>query len=138
MNNPLLEVNDIDVFYKDVQVLRQISLHVDRGEIVSVIGPNGTGKSTLLHSIVGFQNPKNGSIIFDGQSIHKLPTEKVIPLGLTSVPEGARVFADMTVLDNLKMGSYIKSARADRESSLEQVFHFFPRLEERKTEMAAP
>jgi branched-chain amino acid transport system ATP-binding protein len=131
MRDFLLDVQNIDVFYRDVQVLRDVSLQVCEGEVVSVIGPNGAGKSTLLNSIVGYRNPRNGSITFNDLRIDKLSPEKVVPLGLTIVPEGARVFAEMSVLDNLKMGSYNKAARAHRAESLEQVFSFFPRLQER-------
>jgi branched-chain amino acid transport system ATP-binding protein len=131
MPDVLLNVSDADVFYRDVQVLWNVGLYVRKGEIVTVIGPNGAGKSTLLSTIVGFQHPAKGSITFSGSSISNLPPEKVVQLGLTIVPEGARVFSEMTVLDNLKMGSYIKSARAERDKSLEQVFTFFPRLYER-------
>jgi len=131
MDQTLLNVSGIDVFYRDVQVLHDVSLNVQKGEIVTVIGPNGAGKSTLLRTIVGFEHPGKGSISFNGTSIDFLPPEKTVRLGLTIVPEGARVFADMSVLDNLKMGSYIKSARATREESLELVFDLFPRLRER-------
>lgn len=131
MDDVLLQVSGIDVFYRDVQVLWDVSLHVNKGEIVTVIGPNGAGKSTLLNTIVGFQHPAKGEVTFSGSSIDHIPPEKVVQLGLTIVPEGARVFSEMSVLDNLKMGSYIKSARAERNKSLEQVFSFFPRLHER-------
>jgi branched-chain amino acid transport system ATP-binding protein len=130
-SNPLLEVNCIDVFYHDVQVLRGVSLKVYPGEIVAVIGPNGAGKSTLMRAVVGFTPPKSGVIRFGNTPIHTLPPEQIVPLGLTIVPEGARVFSEMSVLDNLKMGSYIKSARAHRDQTLEEVFAFFPRLHER-------
>jgi branched-chain amino acid transport system ATP-binding protein len=131
MDDVILKVDHVDVSYRDVQVLWNVSLEVNRGEIVTVIGPNGAGKSTLLNTIVGFQTPGSGSITFSGSDIGNLPPEKVVQLGLTIVPEGARVFSDMSVLDNLRMGSYLKSARINRESSLEQVFSFFPRLHER-------
>lgn len=131
MSDVLLNVSNADVFYRDVQVLWNVGLHVKKGEIVTVIGPNGAGKSTLLNTIVGFQHPTKGSITFNGSSIGNLTPEKIVRLGLTIVPEGARVFSEMTVLDNLKMGSYIKSARAERDKSLEEVFSFFPRLCER-------
>ncbi len=126
-----LAIDTIDVFYRDVQVLWGVDLHVSKGEIVTVIGPNGAGKSTLLATIMGFRHPKKGSITFDGAGIDALPPERVVQHGLTIVPEGARVFSDMSVIDNLKMGSYIKSARSQREQSLEMVFSFFPRLHER-------
>jgi branched-chain amino acid transport system ATP-binding protein len=131
MADTYLAINTIDVFYRDVQVLWGVDLHVSKGEIVTVIGPNGAGKSTLLATIMGFQHPKKGSITFDGAAIDDLPPERVVHHGLTIVPEGARVFSDMSVIDNLKMGSYIKSARSQREQSLDMVFSFFPRLHER-------
>jgi branched-chain amino acid transport system ATP-binding protein len=131
MNHVILRLDQVDVSYGDVQVLWNISLEVKHGEIVTVIGPNGAGKSTLLNTIVGFQTPRAGVITFKDSAIGHLPPEKVVQLGLTIVPEGARVFSEMSVLDNLRMGSYPKSARMNRESSLEQVFSFFPRLQER-------
>lgn len=131
MIESLLKVDGIDVNYGDVRVLNDISVHVDIGEIVTVIGPNGAGKSTLMHTLVGFQHPAAGSIVYDGVAINRMPPEKIVQAGLTIVPEGARVFSEMTVLDNLKMGSYIPSARSCREQSLEEVFAFFPRLRER-------
>ena len=132
MAESLLKIDSIDVYYRDVQVIWDVSIEVEKGKIVTVIGPNGAGKSTLLNTVMGFQHPKSGSISFNGASIGDLPPEKVVRLGLTIVPEGARVFSEMSVLDNLKMGSYIKSARPDRDKNLERVFEFFPRLYERK------
>jgi len=131
MDDVLLDISGIAVAYKDVQVLRDVSLFVKKGEIVTVIGPNGAGKSTLLTTIVGFQHPSRGSVSFRNSRICHLPPEQVVRLGLTIVPEGARVFSEMSVLDNLKMGSYIRSARANRNRNLDMVFSFFPRLQER-------
>ena len=131
MNEPLLKVEKIDVSYRDVKVLHDIDLEVYPTEIVTVIGPNGAGKSTLLSAIMGFEIPNKGSVIFNGKKITGTPPEKTVELGMTIVPEGARVFTEMTVLDNLKMGSYIKSSRVYRKSSFEMVFNFFPRLHER-------
>ncbi len=131
MTQPILDIKNIDVSFFDVQVLHQIDLKVYPSEIVTVIGPNGAGKSTLLGSIVGFHVPSSGSITFKGQNITGIAPEKTVQLGMTIVPEGARVFTDMTVIDNLKMGSYIKSSRALRNETLEMVFSFFPRLHER-------
>ncbi len=115
----------------DVQVLHEIDLEVYPSEIVTVIGPNGAGKSTLLRATMGFEIPNKGSITFSGRKITGTPPEETVKLGMTIVPEGARVFTEMTVLDNLKMGSYIKSSRVHRKSSLDMVFNFFPRLHER-------
>jgi branched-chain amino acid transport system ATP-binding protein len=134
MNEPLLAVQKIDVAYRDVQVLWSVSLEISKGEIVTVIGPNGAGKSTLLNTIMGFEHPRKGLIAFQGRKIDRLPPEKVVQQGLTIVPEGARVFGEMSVLDNLKMGSYLKSVRPWREETLEQVFTFFPRLRERRNQ----
>lgn len=131
MTEPLLDIKQIDVSFFDVQVLHQIDLKVYPSEIVTVIGPNGAGKSTLLGAVVGFQVPTEGSITFKGKNITGVAPEKTVQLGMTIVPEGARVFTDMTVMDNLKMGSYIKSSRALRSETLEMVFSFFPRLHER-------
>ena len=131
MDQPILKVEKIDVSYRDVKVLHEIDLEVYPSEIVTVIGPNGAGKSTLLSAIVGFQAPNRGSISFKGHTITGFPPEETVKLGMTIVPEGARVFTEMSVLDNLKMGSYIKSSRERRNESLEMVFNFFPRLHER-------
>ncbi len=131
MDQPILKVEKIDVSYRDVKVLHEIDLEVYPSEIVTVIGPNGAGKSTLLSAIIGFQAPNRGSILFKGHTITGVPPEETVKLGMTIVPEGARVFTEMSVLDNLKMGSYIKSSRERRNESLEMVFDFFPRLHER-------
>lgn len=131
MNEPLLKIEKINVSYHDVQVLHEIDLEVYPSEIVTVIGPNGAGKSTLLRATMGFEIPNKGSITFSGRKITGTPPEETVKLGMTIVPEGARVFTEMTVLDNLKMGSYIKSSRVHRKSSLDMVFNFFPRLHER-------
>lgn len=136
MDEYILSIESIDVSYRDVRVLADVSLVVKEGEIVTVIGPNGAGKSTLLATIVGFNNPTRGCIRFQGKVIDHLPPEQVVRLGLTIVPEGARVFSDMSVLDNLKMGSYVKTARKYREETLEEVFSFFPRLHERMNQKA--
>jgi len=136
MDESILSIEGIDVSYRDVKVLTDVSLVVKEGEIVTVIGPNGAGKSTLLATIVGFNHPAKGSIHFLGRLIDKLPPEEIVQLGLTIVPEGARVFSEMTVLDNLKMGSYVKTARKYRDETLEEVFAFFPRLQERMKQKA--
>jgi branched-chain amino acid transport system ATP-binding protein len=126
-----LDVQEIDVFYRDVQILWKAGLHVNQGEIVTVIGPNGAGKSTLMNTVMGFLHPRNGTIVFNGITIDRMPPEKIVQTGVTIVPEGSRVFNEMSVLDNLRMGSYMKSARPGRDKSLEEVFGYFPRLRER-------
>jgi branched-chain amino acid transport system ATP-binding protein len=137
----MLRVNNINAFYGDVQVLWEVSLEVNQGEIVTVVGPNGAGKSTLLHSIVNLVRPvktnsEDSGIFFKGVRIDSSSPEEGINLGIAIVPEGARIFPEMSVLDNLKMGSYIKKARDIRQKTLEEVYTLFPRLKERKSQKA--
>ncbi len=137
----MFRVIGLDVAYGDVQVLWDVSLHLDRGELVSVIGPNGAGKTTLLRSIVGLvksQKPADarGQIQLEGESLVGLPTEEIVSKGIAIVPEGAGVFPDMTVLDNLRLGSYLPEARTHREETLQQVFELFPRMEDRRQQIA--
>jgi branched-chain amino acid transport system ATP-binding protein len=133
---PLLEVRDLDFAYGDVQVLRGVSLAVNAGEIVTLVGSNGAGKSTTLRNISRLLRPRAGSIVFDGHDLTKLSSHQVVELGVVQVPEGRRVFPEMTVLENLRMGSYIKSARSDREKNLERGLTLFPRLKERIGQLA--
>jgi branched-chain amino acid transport system ATP-binding protein len=137
----MLRVDRIKVFYGDVQVLWDVSLRVDEEEIVTVVGPNGSGKSTLLHTIVNLNHPKKTSqmdsgIFYRGSRMDAFSPEETVKLGIAIVPEGARVFPEMSVLDNLKMGSYIKKAREVRENTLEEVYALFPRLKERESQKA--
>jgi len=132
----MLKVDRINVFYGDVHVLWDLSLYVSAGEIVTIIGPNGAGKSTLLKSVVNLLKPakggkEQGKISFQGQDLARLSPEDTVRLGMAIVPEGSRVFPDMTVLDNLLMGSYTEPARSQRQGTLQEVFGLFPRLEER-------
>lgn len=136
----MFEVKEINVAYGNVQVLWDVSLKVERGEIVTVIGPNGAGKSTLLRTIIGLLRPMKthgaNSIHYNGMRIDDLQPHEVVRLGITLVEESRAIFPEMTVLDNLKMGSYLKGARARRGESLAVVYDLFPRLEERKKQMA--
>jgi branched-chain amino acid transport system ATP-binding protein len=132
----LLELRDLDFAYGDVQVLRGVSLNVNAGEIVSLVGSNGAGKSTTLRNISRLVRPRAGSIVFDGHDLTRLTSHQVVELGIVQVPEGRRVFPEMTVLENLRMGSYIKKARADREKNLEKGMTLFPRLKERVDQLA--
>ena len=137
----MLHVNNINAFYGDIQVLWEVSLEVNQGEIVTVVGPNGAGKSTLLHTIVNMVHPAktnsdDSGIFFKSERIDSLSPEEAIKLGIAIVPEGARIFPEMSVLDNLKMGSYIKKARDIRQKTLEEVYALFPRLRERKSQKA--
>lgn len=141
MARDMLRIDRIDVFHGDVQVLRNISLKVDQGEIVTVIGPNGSGKSTLLRTIVNLNRPRKSGqtgvgVFYRGNRIDDLSPEETVRLGIGIVPEGARVFPEMDVLDNLKMGSYIKKARENREENLGKVLTLFPRLGERRRQKA--
>jgi branched-chain amino acid transport system ATP-binding protein len=132
----LLEVRNIDVFYGDVQVVFDLSLTVDEGEVVSIIGGNGAGKSTLLRTISGLMNPANGQIVFEGQPIHELPPEKIVERGIVQVPEGRRLFTLMSVQDNLLVGAYNERADAHMQKSFYEVYTLFPRLKERSAQMA--
>ncbi|HDJ25787.1 MAG TPA: ABC transporter ATP-binding protein [Candidatus Bathyarchaeota archaeon] len=133
---PLLKVNNIDVFYGDLQALWGVSFEVHEGEKVVIVGANGAGKTTTLKTISGLLRPRSGTIEFKGQRIDKLPPHKIVELGIAHVPEGRRIFPKMTVLENLEMGAYIKRAREKFDDTLEWVFSIFPRLKERKNQIA--
>jgi len=136
MTAPLLEVRDLDFAYGDVHVLHGVSLSVQAGEIVTLVGSNGAGKSTTLRNISRLLKPRSGSLVFDGHDLTKLASHQVVELGVVQVPEGRRVFPEMTILENLRMGSYIEAARADRAKNLEHVLTLFPRLRERLGQLA--
>jgi branched-chain amino acid transport system ATP-binding protein len=133
---PLLEVDAIDVFHGDVQVVFGLSLHIAEGEVVSIIGGNGAGKTTLLKTISGLMSPAAGAIRFEGQPIHALPPEAIVERGIVHVPEGRRLFALMSVQDNLVVGAYNRRAEKHRAQTLEDVYGMFPRLRERTAQMA--
>jgi branched-chain amino acid transport system ATP-binding protein len=132
----LLEVKNIDVFYGDVQVVFGLSLKVEEGEVVSIIGGNGAGKSTLLKTISGLMHPSNGEVAFEGQPIQHLPPEIIVERGIVQVPEGRRLFTLMSVQDNLVVGAYSKRADGQKASTLKEVYTLFPRLNERMAQMA--
>ncbi len=132
----LLRVNSIDVFYGSLQVLWDVSLEVRSGEIVAIAGANGAGKTTLLRTISGLIHPAKGSIEFAGEDITHLNAYDIVTQGISQVPEGRRLFPDMTVLENLVIGSYGRSARPHRDENLERVYELFPILEERKNQLA--
>lgn len=131
----MLEVDSIDVFYGEFQALFGLSLEVRAGETVIMVGPNGAGKTTLLRSISGLQPPSKGAIRFLGTPIHRLPAHRIVEMGLVHVPEGGRVFPHLTVMENLKLGSYVKAARKDFQRNLEAVYELFPRLAERRLQL---
>ncbi|MGB9867342.1 MAG: ABC transporter ATP-binding protein [Bacillota bacterium] len=132
----LLEVRDLDVFYGGIHALRSVSLGVDQGEIVTIIGANGAGKSTLLKTISGIVKPKAGRILFAGQDITGKSPDKVAALGIAHVPEGRKMFANLTVLENLEVGAYLVRDRATFQRNLELVYAIFPRLKERASQLA--
>ena len=132
----MLEVKDIEVFYGMIQAIKGVSFEVNEGEVIALIGANGAGKTTILHTITGVLSPKNGSIIFEGQDISKIPAHKIVSLGMAHVPEGRRVFADLTVYENLKMGAYTRTDKKEIEETLEMIYSRFPRLKERKNQLA--
>ena len=133
---PLLKISNVDVFHGTFQALWDVSLEVKAGEIVGLIGANTSGKSTLLDTISGLLHPAKGKIEFDGQDISTLEPFRIVDLGITQVPEGRGIFPDMTVLDNLILGSYSRRARSRRRENLEKVYQHFPILETRKKQTA--
>jgi branched-chain amino acid transport system ATP-binding protein len=132
----LLEVSGIDVFYGRVQAVRRASLEVDKGEVVALIGSNGAGKTTTLRTISGLIHPVNGKITFDGKDITRMEPQKIVNLGVCQSPEGRRLFARMTVLDNLKMGAYTRRNAGEVKKDMDRVFELFPRLKERLHQIA--
>ncbi|WP_029232329.1 ABC transporter ATP-binding protein [Butyrivibrio sp. VCB2006] len=133
---PLLEVKDLSVYYGVIQAIKGISFHVDKGEVVALIGANGAGKTTTLHTLSGLINANKGDILYKGQNLTKIPNHKIVSLGMAQVPEGRRVFAEMTVLQNLKMGAFTRSDKAEMDETLKMIYKRFPRLEERKNQLA--
>jgi branched-chain amino acid transport system ATP-binding protein len=132
----LLDLKDVTVHYGQIPVLRSIDLRIDEGSIVSLLGANGAGKTTLLRTISGLLNPTQGSITFDQQDITSNMPHQVVERGIVLVPEGRKLFTTMTVEDNLKVGSYLPGARRERQASLSRVYDLFPRLRERRSQLA--
>jgi branched-chain amino acid transport system ATP-binding protein len=131
-----LEVKDIGVFYGDVQVVFGVSLRVEEGEVVSIIGGNGAGKSTLLKTISGLLHPVGGEILFEKTPIHKAPPEEIVERGIIQIPEGRRLFTLMTVKDNLTVGAFNNRATRQMETTLQEVYKLLPRLKEREAQLA--
>ena len=132
----MLEVRDLEVYYGVIQAIKGISFDVNQGEIVALIGANGAGKTTTLHTITGLINAKSGKIVYEGTDITKVPGYKLVGMGIAHVPEGRRVFATLTVLQNLKMGAYTRKDKEEIEATLKMIYQRFPRLEERKNQLA--
>ena len=133
---PFLELKNIDVCYGDVQVVFDLSLKVEEGEVVSIIGSNGAGKSTLLKTISGLMTSARGEILFEGVAIHDQPPEKIVERGIVQVPEGRRLFTLMTVKDNLIVGAYNSRADRQRGKTMQEVLGLLPRLRERASQLA--
>ena len=132
----MLEVKDLEVYYGVIQAIKGVSFQVNQGEVIALIGANGAGKTTILHTVTGLLSPKRGSVVFEGKEITKVPAHKIVSMGMAHVPEGRRVFAELSVYENLKMGAYTRKDKKEIEESLANVYKRFPRLEERKNQMA--
>lgn len=132
----MLRVEDINVYYGAIHAIKGISLNVPDGEIVALIGSNGAGKSTTLRTISGLMKPKTGRIIYEDRDISGMPAHKIVSLGLCQVPEGRHVFANMTVMENLELGAYLRKDKEGIAKDLEDVFNKFPRLLERKNQLS--
>ena len=132
----MLEVKDLQVYYGVIQALKGISFHVNQGEVIALIGANGAGKTTTLQTLTGILSPKSGSIVFEGKDLTRTPAHKIVEMGMAHVPEGRRVFADMSVYENLLLGAYTRKDKAEIAESLASVYKRFPRLEERKGQRA--
>lgn len=132
----MLEVKDLQVYYGVIQALKGISFHVNQGEVIALIGANGAGKTTTLQTLTGILSPKSGSIVFEGKDLTRTPAHKIVEMGMAHVPEGRRVFADMSVYENLLLGAYTRKDKAEIAESLTSVYKRFPRLEERKGQRA--
>ena len=132
----MLEVRDLQVYYGMIHAIKGISFDVNQGEVIALIGANGAGKTTTLHTITGLLAPKSGSVLFEGKDITKVPAHKIVSMGMAHVPEGRRGFAELSVYENLKMGAYTRKDKKEIEESLANVYKRFPRLEERKNQMA--
>lgn len=132
----MLEVKNLHVHYGVIEAIKGIDFEVNKGEVVALIGANGAGKTTILHTVSGLIAPSEGTVIFEGNDITKTPGHKIVSMGMAHVPEGRRVFAELTVLQNLKMGAYTRKDKKEIDDTLEMVYKRFPRLAERKNQLA--
>lgn len=132
----MLAVKDIDVYYGAIHALKKLSINVERGSIVTLIGANGAGKSTTLKTVSGITRPKSGSIIFKDEDITRVLPEKIVGRGISQVPEGRRIFAAMSVIENLEMGAFLRKKKSEIDEDIEMVFTRFPRLKERRKQTA--
>lgn len=132
----MLEIKDLEVSYGMIAAIKGVSFEVNEGEVIALIGANGAGKTTILHTITGLIKAKAGSIVFDGHDLTKTPAHKIVELGMAHVPEGRRIFSQLTVLENLKLGAYTRKDKDGIAEDLETVYNRFPRLAERKKQIA--
>ena len=132
----MLEVRDLEVNYGSINAIKKISFDVNEGEVIALIGANGAGKTTTLHTITGLLKAKSGSVMFDGKELLKIPPHKIVEMGMAHVPEGRRIFQQLTVYENLMLGAYTRTDKAEIEDTLQMVYSKFPRLEERKKQIA--
>lgn len=132
----LLEIKDLEVSYGVIKAIKGVSFEVNQGEIIALIGANGAGKTTILHTITGLIPAKSGSIKFNGKELTKTPAHKIVSMGMAHVPEGRRIFQQLSVLENLKLGAYTRKDKAEIEATIKMVYEHFPRLEERKNQVA--
>lgn len=132
----MLKVEDVHVYYGAIHAIKGISLEVPQGQIVTLIGANGAGKTSTLNTICGFIKPKSGRIIFEGKDITDMATQEIVKLGLTQVPEGRRIFANMPVYENLELGAFLNKNKKEVVEGIEKVYNRFPRLRERKNQLA--
>ncbi len=132
----MLHIEDIQVYYGAINAVKGISFDVEQGEIIALIGANGAGKTTILHTITGLVQAKSGKIVFNDTDITKTPAHKIVTMGMAHVPEGRRIFQGLTVYENLMLGAYTRNDKAEIKESLDNVFKRFPRLEERRTQVA--
>ena len=132
----MLTIKDLEVYYGVIQAIKGVSFEVNQGEVIALIGANGAGKTTIIHTITGLISPKKGSVLFEGNELTKMPAHKIVSLGMAHVPEGRRVFADLSVYENLRMGAYTRKDKGEIEATLEKVYDRFPRLKERRNQMA--
>ncbi len=132
----MLEVKDLHVHYGMIEAIKGINFEVNKGEVIALIGANGAGKTTTLHTITGLLSPSKGEVLYEGKDISKIPGHKIVSLGMAHVPEGRRVFAQLSVYENLLMGAYTRKDKEEIQKTLRMVYDRFPRLEERKNQMA--
>lgn len=134
----LLEINNIHVYYGAIHALKGISLKVEEGQIVALIGANGAGKTTTLRTISGLLHPKEGSILYHGEPLHEMKAQSIVKAGISQVPEGRRIFAPLTVMENLELGAFLRNDKDGIQKDLEAIFQSFPRLKERTFQQAGP